>query len=164
MTTNGVISEQRAAEILSAYGADSRRWPEEERDAMGRALEAYPKLTALCSSADALDKSLAQYSVNTAVSVEQLLQAIDTQLPITNTARHTSNWLERILDWLVPPEFSASAANSFKASLLWRGAVAAAIPIGVGVWLGAATAASGDDWSDSESYVFAPYTQEVIDG
>ncbi len=164
MTANGVISEQRAADILSAYGADSRRWPQEERNAMGRALEVYPHLAALYSSAQTLDKALAEYSVATAVSVEQLLLAIDTQISITPPVSQSSNWLERILDWLVPPEFSASVASSFKAPLLWRSALAAVIPMGVGVWLGAATAGSTDDWSDSESYVFAPYTQEVIDG
>jgi ferric-dicitrate binding protein FerR (iron transport regulator) len=54
------MSRARFAAIVDAYGGDSQRWPEVERDAAQRWLAANPEAEALVAQARGLDQAMAR--------------------------------------------------------------------------------------------------------
>jgi hypothetical protein len=117
--------------LLDAYGADPARWPERQREAMHAALAEHPELAARRREAADLDQWLDSYSVARFDLGERILDAI----PETP--------LERLLRWLLPAE----------PGLWWRPAMAAAMPliVGVAIGLGGTLATTTTtDWSAQE--------------
>lgn len=117
--------------LLDVYGADPARWPEEQRAAMHEALAAYPESSAQRSEAADLDRWLASYRVAPFDLSDRILDAI----PETR--------FERLLRWLLPAE----------PGLWWRPAVAAAMPLVLGVAIGlgeTSTSGTAPDWTAQE--------------
>lgn len=117
--------------LLDTYGADPARWPEEQRAAMHTALAAHPELAERRRQAADLDRWLDSYRVARFDLGERILAAV----PETR--------LERLLHWLLPAQ----------PGLWWRPAMAAAMPLvlGVAIGLGGTMAAStAPDWSAQE--------------
>jgi hypothetical protein len=55
------LSKTRAQEILNAYGADSERWPEDERQSLIQLLAQSPELQALRETGVQLDGLLDEW-------------------------------------------------------------------------------------------------------
>ena len=88
------ISEARAIEILDAYGADARKWPEPERAPLETLLAASPALQAIRRRAADLDASLDQWQPETRLDTDALLAALPTRVD------HNDHWMARFLDRL----------------------------------------------------------------
>lgn len=156
MTTD-VFSQERAATILHAYGADPERWPESEREAMQRTIAQSPELQALAAAEESLDQRLAASSVAGSLSVDDVLAQLDSlptqqiapSVPVSDVASG-SGWLEGLFTGI--------------SGQWWRPAVAACAPLALGVALGVSDIGVSEDWQSSEQYLFAPGYEESIDG
>jgi len=107
---------ERFNSLVDAYGGDEAAWPAAERDAARSLLAAEPQARALQREARALDRELALFQVAPPPSVDRIL-----------AARPQPGALERLLAWLVPAV----------PGQLWRPALAAMLPLALGVVLGA---------------------------
>ena len=156
MTTD-VLSQERAATVLRAYGADPERWPESEREAMQRTIAQSPELQAMAAAEETLDQRLSTHSVAVSLSVDDVLAQLDS-LPAQQTAPSVpvsdvasgSGWLEGLITGI--------------SGQWWRPAVAACAPLALGVALGVSDIGVSEDWQSSEQYLFAPGYEESIDG
>lgn len=126
------ISEARAIEILDAYGADPRKWPEPERAPLETLLATSPALQAIRQRAADLDASLDQWQPETRFDTDALLAALPTR------ADHNDHWMARFLDRLFEPAFG------------WQQITAAIVPLTIGLAWGLSTTAPPDDWSEVE--------------
>jgi hypothetical protein len=122
---------ERFGRLVDAYGSDETAWPVGERDAAQQLLLAEPRARALQRAAQALDEELALFHVSPAPPLDRVLAAIP-----------RPGRLERLLSWLVP----AAPAQ------LWRPALAAMLPLALGVALGAGVPApfATDGWEQQE--------------
>lgn len=143
------MTEQRVYTLIAAYGADPVRWPEDEREAAMALLDATPALRAILNEALTIDGFLDTNHHRQVLTPEAILA----QLPAPGLIERIQRWGQRVLDWLTP-----SAPSDF-----WRPAVAAMVPLALGVAIGVGTAADSADWSTTEAYVFAPYVLEATD-
>ena len=156
MTTD-VLSQERAATVLRAYGADPERWPESEREAMQRTIAQSPKLQALAAAEGSLDQRLSTHSVAGSLSVDDVLAQLDSlptqqaapSVPVSDVASG-SGWLEGLFTGI--------------SGQWWRPAVAACAPLALGLALGVSDIGVSEDWQSSEQYLFAPGYEESIDG
>ena len=121
------MDTERIRELLDAYGADERRWPAEDRAAHGRIAT---EEAAWLAEARALDDALASYEVPPLDLAQRVLDALPVPL------------LDRVLTWLVPHE----------ARHLWRPALAAALPMVLGIAIGIA---GPDGMSEYEAWAAA---------
>lgn len=125
------MQADRVRQLLDAYGADPGRWPEDQRAAMQAALARDPGLEAVRREAAELDRLLDGCVVGGLDMTGRILAAI----PETR--------LERLLGWLLPAE----------PTLWWRPAMAAALPLVLGVVIGVSDiplAGATYDWSTQE--------------
>ena len=151
------LSQERAATVLHAYGADPERWPESEREAMQRTIAQSPELQAMAAAEESLDQRLSTHSVAVSLSVDDVLAQLDS-LPAQQTAPSVpvsdvasgSGWLEGLITGI--------------SGQWWRPAVAACAPLALGVALGVSDIGVSEDWQSSEQYLFAPGYEESIDG
>jgi len=127
---------ERFNSLVDAYGGDEAAWPAAERDAARSLLAAEPQARALQQAAQALDRELALFRVAPPPSIDLIL-----------AARPQPGALERLLAWLVP-----AAPGQ-----LWRPALAAMLPLALGVVLGAGLPASLDaeGWEQQERLLLA---------
>jgi len=155
--SHNVVSEQRAREILAAYGSNAEQWPPEERQGVELLLQKQPELLAIRQTEASLDAILSSHTVTTSSSLDALLSAID-ELPeqtrVPSVERRTDDWIERVLSWLMP----ASPMN------WWRPAIAAMLPLALGIAIGASNVTVNEDWEASEQYVFSLGYEEVSNG
>jgi len=157
------ISQDRAREILAAYGANPDRWPEAERSAVGEWLERSVDLQKMVAREAALDARLDAAPVTPVLGLDAVLAALDSApapaaqpRPRSHPPRQASSTtgpVERLLDWLVPQRVGDA----------WRPALVAAAPLVIGLYLGQALPAMDTDWAAPEQYVFAPLGEEVSD-
>ena len=156
MTTDA-LSQERAATVLHAYGADPERWPESEREAMQRTIAQSPELQAMAAAEESLDQRLSTHSVAVSLSVDDVLAQLDSlhaqqtapSVPVSDVASG-SGWLEGLITGI--------------SGQWWRPAVAACAPLALGVALGVSDIGVSEDWQSSEQYLFAPGYEESIDG
>lgn len=135
------MQADRVRQLLDAYGADPGRWPEKQRDAMQAALARDPELEAVRREAAELDRLLDGYAVGGLDLTGRILAAI----PETR--------LERLLGWLLPAE----------PTLWWRPAMAAALPLVLGVAIGVSDiplTGATYDWSAQEQALLGGATPE----
>ena len=128
------MDPERFRFLLDAYGSDSRHWPAEERPAMEAFLAENAEAEVWRREAQALDLALSGYSVESFDLTDRILGSVPRSA------------LEQVLDWLLPEEPRA----------WWRPAVAAAIPLFLGIAIGitdpaASVSGSTDgDWTAQE--------------
>ena len=123
------MDTERFRGLVDAYGADPRRWPEDERAAMEAFRGAEPPAEAWLHEARELDGWLDRDTVTTRDLSQQILRALP------------QPFAERLVAWLLPRE----------PGLWWRPAVAAALPVVFGVAIGMATpTTTATDWTEEE--------------
>ncbi len=133
------MEPERFRALLDAYGGDPQRWPGEERAAMQAFLVEHAEAETWRREAQALDLALAAYHVD----------ALDLSARILDGVPRSP--LERFVDWLLPGEVQA----------WWRPAMAAAVPLFLGVAIGladpgdAGTTVTDSDWTTQEQSLLA---------
>lgn len=132
------MNRDQARALLDAYGADAAKWPEQRREDLALFLDRDEAGADLLEEARQLDHVLAAYKLPGVDLADQVLNALP------------QSGLERLLDWLMP----------VPASLWWRPAMAAALPLAIGVCIGALTpefSASDDvnDWVSVEAQLLS---------
>ena len=132
--------------IVDAYGGDAAAWPAGERAAALALLAAEPGARALREAARALDRELATYTVAPPPPLQRVL-----------AARPRPSGPERFLGWLVP----AAPLQ------LWRPALAAMLPLALGLVIGVgplsrpAESSWNASWEQQERHLLAAATGET---
>ncbi len=135
------MTPARASEIITAYGADSRRWPNDERAAVLVLAAVDPALRAELAAARAFDTHLAEWA----------------QAPVAARAFDPST-LPRANRWRWVGGVGAMAAAAAGVALL---TIAPSNPIGSGAPRPAPTvAAAPASNADAFAYVFTPTHDE----
>ncbi|MDP5069352.1 MAG: hypothetical protein NWQ45_00480 [Congregibacter sp.] len=134
-----MMSPEQLRELLDTYGSREQRWPPDQRLAMRASLDAHPQLQQQLLAARELDAMLDSY-VPPAVDLEARIFAA---LP-----RSAS---ERLLNWLLPDV----------PRLWWRPALAAALPLVLGLAIGIESqniisAGVTSDWEQQERSLLLP--------
>jgi hypothetical protein len=132
---------ERLHQIIDAYGAREEAWPAAERAAARELLAREPAARRLVDDAAVLDSWLDSYTLGPPPSAVSLLD----RLPPRDRP-------ERLLAWLLPRSLGDA----------WRPALAAALPLALGIVLGAGTdIAANEDWEYQERYlVSAPLLED----
>lgn len=127
----------QALRVLSAWGADAKRWPEELRDRVAGALEGDPELRRARDREALLDDWLGEDPLQPAPAVSEILAALPRPL------------LDRFLGWLWPSDGVG----------FWRPALAACLPLALGLALGMALPGNGSaqSWEVAEQGLLIPY-------
>ena len=145
MSDETLMTQQTAEDMLRAYGAAPTQWPEELRVTLRQAIDRYPELKAVLEEEALLDGRLNAFKPAVAMTVEGVIAKVGA------TERHSElkpgGWLESFIDWLVPSEDV----------VWWRGAITAAIPLFVGVWLGSVVPTDQEQWEGTEQAFFSSY-------
>lgn len=150
------MNQDQFRELLDTYGAKEANWPEESRPGARALLERNEAATRLLRECQAFDDALDRYQVD--IDVRDLAGRIMAAVPGPSRPGRTgkgTRLLDRILDWLMPAD--TSPRN------LWRPAVAAALPLLLGVTIGSTVNMDGfdpiDSWQD-EIYLLALASEE----
>lgn len=100
--SNNELTEQRVQELIDAWGADSARWPEQEREAALCLVASSPHLQARLDEAAALDRMLGRAGQTTRESshLEQLSARIMENLPPQQTLKGGDNAGSGMMAWL----------------------------------------------------------------
>ena len=152
-----VLTYERAKSLLSAYGANPARWPTDERDAMHAALLQWPDLQQWVAAEQRLDGQLLASEVPRLVTLDSVLSRID-QYPLAHESVPTSTNND-------PEQAQGGAVTGLgSAWQWWKIALAACVPLALGVGLGMSSIEISDDWQGSEHYLFAPSYEEFING
>ena len=142
------ISAERAMEILSAYGAQPSRWPEQQRDALIALVAASPELAAVARQEQALDSLLDHYQPATRLTAG----ALTNYLPASDARRRPpTRWRALIA--------SLSSSDDFQGG--WQAAAMVMLPLTLGFVLGLSTEVTPEDWSDTEYLVFSPESGDL---
>lgn len=130
---------ERFARLVSAYGANSKAWPIEEREDAMRFLQHNALAEKLLKDEQVLDEHLDFY-LTSELDLERLKSNIvDAAYGRLEEAK--TGPLSRLLDWLIP----VSSID------IWRPALAATLPLIIGTLLGMNIDAEldpGDSWED----------------
>ncbi|MEE4279387.1 MAG: hypothetical protein V2I82_13045 [Halieaceae bacterium] len=123
-------------ELLDRYGSRSEDWPTSQRDAMRALLSASNAAREALHAAQQLDVALDAYVMQSPDLTERIM------------ARLPRSRLQEVLDWLLPS----------MPSLWWRPAFAAAMPLLLGIAVGATVDVAGvdavnSDWDAQEQIV-----------
>jgi hypothetical protein len=130
------LSLTRAKEILNAYGAEPKRWPEDERGDLLQLLAQSPELQALRETASQLDDLLDEWQPEVINHTDILVGSLPAQ---TQPKQH---WAEQL------------AAIFLSGLLGWRQAALAAAPLTLGFIWGLLGEPPSDDWSEAEFLIF----------
>jgi len=145
MSDETLMSQQTAEDMLRAYGAAPTQWPEELRVTLRQAIDRYPELQAVVEEEAILDGRLDEFRPAVAMTVEGVIAKVSAT---ERRSQSTSGgWLESFIDWLVP----------YEDVVWWRGAITAAVPLVVGVWLGFVLPADQEQWEGTEQAFFSGY-------
>ena len=140
-------SHKRARDVVAAYGAEPRAWPDECRADVHHALSAHDDLAQQLSEARTLDDYLNQSSV---------VAALDGECVARQIAQHISQqstWRARLSVRL------EALAESMSAHA-WKPVFAASITLSAGLALGSAAYVPVEDWSGVEQYSFTMVGEE----
>lgn len=152
MSDETLMSQQTAENMLRAYGAAPKQWPEDLRVTLQQAIERYPELKAVVEEEAILDGRLNEFRPAVAMTVEGVIAKVSAT---ERRSQWTSGgWLESFIDWLVP----------YEDVVWWRGAITAVVPLVVGVWLGSAVPADLEQWEGTEQAFFSGYYALDIGG
>mgnify|MGYP000244481956 CR=1 FL=1 len=126
----------RAREVLDAYGADEKRWPEADRDAVRQAIAADPVLAKRQAEEAEMDALLAL------VPAEAPSYALQTRILATQKDEGVGGLgvVKRLLELLWPYGSAAIPAGALAASVL------------LGAASGGLTTATSENWGDDQSY------------
>ncbi|MBD3649467.1 MAG: hypothetical protein HUJ31_18900 [Pseudomonadales bacterium] len=135
------MNKDRLRQLVSTYGASPARWPEEEREAAARFVEANPEVREALSREAALDELLDTFNVDVPHDLRnRILARIHDET--------STDFADRLIDWIIPPR-----------RYLWRPVLAAMVPLVTGIVLGGAlrleeAVDDADIWQE-EIYVMA---------
>lgn len=136
------MNDRKFVALIDTYGADLTRWPSELAAASRAFLAGNRHAQRHLDEAQALDRLLAEYDTATVASGalrQRILDAIATR----------ADWLTHFVDWL------GGGPRGLRPAAL------AAIPLAIGIALGAAMPASSDDAPGREVTVLAFDALEV---
>ena len=140
-------SHKRARDVVAAYGAEPRAWPDECRADVHHALSAHDDLAKQLSEARTLDDYLNQSSVVAALDGEYVARQIAQHIS------QQSTWRARLSVRL------EALAESMSAHA-WKPVFAASITLSAGLALGSAAYVPVEDWSGVEQYSFTMVGEE----
>jgi hypothetical protein len=130
------LSLTRAKEILNAYGAEPKRWPEDERGDLLQLLAQSPELQALRKTASQLDDLLDEWQPEVTRQTAILVGSLPAQ------TQPKQRWADQLAAAFVP------------GLLGWRQAALAAAPLTLGFIWGLSGEPPSDDWSEAEFLIF----------
>jgi hypothetical protein len=157
MTINNTPNRARAELLLSAYGANPLRWPADERDAMHAALQQWPELEDLAVGERVLDTQLSASAIPNLLSVDAVLAHIDAY----PQAHGLSSPVTAIRSAWADKHRERNGARTWQ---WWQLALAACVPLVLGLSLGLSIVEESDDWQGSEQYLFAPGYEDFANG
>lgn len=148
------MNQDQFRKLLDTYGASETNWPAESRPGARALLERDEAASRLLREYRAFDDVLDRYQID--IDVGELTGRIMAAVPGPLRPGQTRKSLpDRILDWLMPAD--TSPRN------LWRPAVAASLPLLLGVAIGSAINFDDmdptDSWQD-EIYLLALASEE----
>jgi hypothetical protein len=147
------MSLRRLRTIIESYGADTARWPEEERSAMTVLLAGSDEARNLLKAAARLDEQLDQFALqDDSLRDERQARAILAGIRQTNVTVQPLHWSERLAIWLFP--------QGNLLHLLLRPALAAGMPLLIGLLLGIAFP-GGTELSASEELALLAMTEST---
>ena len=115
------MTSERFKLIIEAYSCDSLSWPEDEREAAQAYLQNNASAQALVSDYQQLDDLLLQHQLPS-------LSLIEKRVIANAESSLKPGFLESIIDWLTP-------RSEHLWTTLWRPALAASLPIFLGIYL-----------------------------
>jgi hypothetical protein len=130
------LSLTRAKEILNAYGAEPKRWPEDERGDLLQLLAQSPELQALRKTASQLDDLLDEWQPEVTRQTAILVGSLPAQ------TQPKQRWADQLAAVFVPGLPG------------WRQAALAAAPLTLGFIWGLSGEPHSDDWSEAEFLIF----------
>ncbi len=143
-------SLKRATDIITAYGAEQRAWPEAERAATLDASQSSDELRQILREEASLDSLLQQSARVATIDATQVAQQIARGLPQQLTlSQRLSRGLEVVAESLP--------------SDVWKPALAASLTLSAGIAVGSTTYEPLEDWSQAEQYSFAVLGEEYSD-
>jgi hypothetical protein len=116
-----IITAERFQTLIEAYGTESARWPEDEREAASKFLRENVAAQQVFNEFEALDELLALNAIPSLALIEQRV------LALTKT-RVRESWLDVVLNCLLPRSERLMAR-------IWRPALAACFPLIFGIYL-----------------------------
>ena len=137
---------ERAFEIIEAYGADSIRWPDDERESIKRCVALSPELQAQLRVHEALDDQLSRLAVVPRLNSEVVAQQIAANPQGINSAQWLQLQLERLTESMM--------------ATFWKPVLTASFVFLMGVGVGSVALAPEEDWSQAEQLSFALIGEE----
>ena len=132
---------ERAFEIIEAYGADSAKWPQEERSSIEQCVAQSAELQAQLRVQAALDESLNNLVVRPYLNPEIIAQQIAAHPQRISISQRLQLQLERLTESML--------------AALWKPAFAASFVFLVGLGVGTVALEPVEDWSQAEQFSFA---------
>jgi hypothetical protein len=106
-----IMTSKRTEELLSAYGADSRRWPENERVHALALIEQVPELRALIDEARSLDIFLdRKQDTVPAAALARVSSRIESSLSYIRPVRESGGLMSAIGAWFAAATWPRAAA------------------------------------------------------
>lgn len=127
---------KRIIEIIEAYGSRPESWPMEERESAIAFVKTHPKTEDYRMGQQTLDFALDEVQASN-IDINALSSRILAKIELSQFT-----FIDRVLNWLFP----------VKTFSLWQPALAAALPIAMGIFLGAQISVVDDEW-DQEFYL-----------
>lgn len=136
-----MMSPERLQQLLDSYGAREEHWPKDQRADMRACLHAFPQMQHQLLKARELDGILDSY----------IPEPVDLQQRILDALPGSA--VDRLLSWLVPQV----------PQLWWRPAMAAALPLILGLTIGMESpdllsVDASADWEEQERNLLLPVT------
>ena len=137
---------ERAFEIIEAYGADSAKWPQDERSSIEQCVAQSTELQAHLQTNAALDESLNNLVVRAHLNPEIIAQQIAAHPQRISVSLRLQLQLGRLTESML--------------AALWKPAFAASFVFLVGVGAGTVALEPVEDWSQAEQISFALIGEE----
>ena len=137
---------ERAFEIIEAFGADVRRWPEEERVEIEDFVAVTPELQNHLRRQALLDQQLAQVVVTPRLNPEAVAKQIVVHPQRIDSTERLQLLFERLTE---------SMTNT-----VWKPLVAASFVFAIGVGAGSIALSPVEDWTEMERSGFALLGEE----
>lgn len=137
---------ERAFEIIEAYGADSAKWPQDERSSIEQCVAQSVELQAHMQAHAALDASLNNLVARPRLNPEIIAQQITAHPQRISIAQKLQLQLERLTESMM--------------AALWKPVFAASFVFLVGIGAGTVALEPVEDWSQAEQFSFALIGEE----